>query len=185
MWMGNSIWYLGTCVLILLGCGLAAGSNAQGMENSGFILGNLSADLFPPGSPGGTPDLVIPPCHVIQDTIRAGALKAGPVVPGGQAGWQNVTLPATISSPGNYRVINDYSASGQEIGLTIACSDVQVDGDGHTFNGQPGVESYGLATVSNATLSNIRVTNYNTRGSLGGIVFYGVQGGDDIRNQPY
>ncbi len=172
-------WYLGICVtIVLVGCNPALGLDSAGMDTSGFLCSNLSDNLFSQNISDATLQHLLNNYKVLQTNIRTGILKTGPVVMSSGTGWQNISLPAVISSPGNYRIINDYSASGEGIGLAITCSDVHIDGGGHTFRGTPEYECYGIGATSDARISNITVTNYNTTGCTAGIIFFGVDRGE-------
>jgi PKD repeat protein len=179
MGMRNVLYYYGICIVILLGgCHVTAGSDTPSMENPDFFMDSLASDLVSPSLPDLTQNQLLDLHHTLQTDISTGILKAGPVVINSGAGWQNITMPAVISAPGNYRIINDYSASKEEIGLLITCSDVYIEGDRHTFYGNSTYVCYGIGATALTSLSNITVFNFNTCGCLGGIVFERVIGGE-------
>ena len=106
-----------------------------------------------------------------------------------------VTGPATISSPGRYVLQNDvvndpYQSSWN--GILITSSDVWLDGMGHTIDGMDSplnMSVRGVYADTGSALSNITVTNLTVRNCWQGVDYYLVQDGliDHVvsRDNPY
>jgi hypothetical protein len=92
------------------------------------------------------------------------------VVLGGVAGG-TATLPTpvsectTIDTPGSYELTGDISNSATAPCIEITTSDVVFDGAGHEIDGVgngTGVRVAGAGTLSNVTVRNLRVTDWET-----------------------
>lgn len=175
----RNLLFVSICAFFLIaGSNLVTASDQADVDRSIPVLENLSGDLF-------SPILQAPAFHNLNSSFNVlypkeqiHSLKPSQIIANLGTGWQNITLPAVISEPGNYRVMNNYSASEAEAGLMITCSDVEIDGDGHTFRGIPQNRCFGLITYAEAPISNITITNYNTEECVAGIIFYNVLGGE-------
>ena len=111
------------------------------------------------------------------------------------ASVNQVTGPATISSPGRYVLQNDvvndpYQSSWN--GILITSSDVWLDGMGHTIDGMDSplnMSVRGVYAYTGSALSNITVTNLTVRNCWQGVDYYLVQDGliDHVvsRDNPY
>jgi parallel beta-helix repeat protein len=78
-----------------------------------------------------------------------------------------ITAPAVISSPGHYRLINDLSNSSAETAILITASDVVLDGNGHTLEGNGSPETSGVsirggsAGGSNVTVQGLTMSGWS------------------------
>lgn len=76
--------------------------------------------------------------------------------------WQNITMPAVITTPGKYRVNNDFTAGAlAKTGLIIRSSDVLVDGLDHIFSGDDLADSVGVQIAGNESVPYKNVCIYN------------------------
>ncbi|MEI7434626.1 MAG: NosD domain-containing protein, partial [Methanomicrobiales archaeon] len=81
-----------------------------------------------------------------------------------------ITAPAVISTPGNYRLMNDLTNSTAETAIWIKSSDVYLNGNGHTLNGALALNTTGvLAGDPSRDLKNITVENLTITGWTPGI----------------
>jgi len=177
---GTCIYWIGICAIILIaGCNLTTASDLGGQNNFSLLAGNISENRFSPDYGEYKTDSVNALYEELRTGVQTGDLKTGPTIMNMGDGWQNITIPASISSPGKYRVVNNYTAIIEEVGLSITCSDVIIDGAGHVFRGNDEYNTYGLLTYAPDTpLSNVSVSNYYTENCLAGIAFFNVQGGE-------
>lgn len=169
----NYCWMLSLFLFILL---LVAQSAAEQVtprhENTNLIPGPELKELIDTNNLT-TPKLFLDSYSALQTKILSDT-QYSKAAPG--TGWQEISMPVVITAPGKYRIIHDYTASGEEIGVAIQSSDVYLDGNGHTFRGSPDHESYGVGITHEQTISNITITNFSTRECTGGIVFEHVSG---------
>jgi parallel beta-helix repeat protein len=71
-----------------------------------------------------------------------------------------ITSPTVITRPGRYLVMQDFTVSDTQIGIDIRCSDVIVDGMGHTITGAKKFNSNGLSVYNDSNqLSNVTISN--------------------------
>jgi len=160
---------MGICLILLL---FVSGSVAEPLtqtdDNASLFSGPVPDDQKHPGNLNRTPESVLDSYSLLQEKIRLTGqdtkAAAGP-------GWQDITMPALITAPGMYRITNDYTAEKEEIGVSILASDVYLDGNGHTFTGLSGIESYGVGMSQEEGLSNITITNFSTRECTAGVAF--------------
>jgi parallel beta-helix repeat protein len=88
-----------------------------------------------------------------------------------------VTGPTVISSPGTYVLAQDI-ATGQSPAISIRCSNVVFDGNGHTIDGVDASSSFGIQVnngntpLTGVTVRNVRLTNW-----YDGLYFKCVNGG--------
>ena len=162
-------WMMGVCIFILLiTAQSAAEPGMQGLEDTMLIPGVADEDLNLTAVQTDTAGLLLASFSTLQEKI----LSEGQYTKAAAGtGWQNLAMPVVITSPGMYRIINDYTATGEQIGVLIQSSDVYLDGNGHTFSGSPDHESYGVGISHDSPLSNITITNISTRDCTGGVAF--------------
>jgi PKD repeat protein len=165
----NHYWKVGICLIVLL---LVAQSGAELItpreEKTGLIPVPDLLDLKNVVIQNKTIESMFTSFSALQQKILSEDKYAKAAA---GTGWHEVSMPVVITSPGMYRIKNDYTATGAEIGVSINCSDVYLDGNGHTFSGSPDSESIGVGMSNEQTLSNISITNFSTRDCTGGIVF--------------
>ncbi|MDD1728368.1 MAG: right-handed parallel beta-helix repeat-containing protein [Methanospirillum sp.] len=165
----NYPWMMGICLTILLIVSLSVAEPLTlREENTSRFFRSDPDELKCPDISTKTPGSLIDSFSILQTKILSkdqySEAAAG-------TGWQDVTMPVVIIAPGMYRINNDYTATKEEIGVSILASDVYVDGNGHTFTGFLGHESYGAGMSQENGLSNITITNFSTRECTGGIAF--------------
>jgi parallel beta-helix repeat protein len=132
-----------------------------------IIASAAAADLAIPTTTVPPPDPAVP---------VTGSFDLGPVVRGTVA-----TLPIVITSPGTYTLDRDYQNLAGSIAIDVRCSDVVIDGAGHTLDGMDaansvGIQAHGSAALTGVTVRNIRVTDWsrgvsfwNARGRIDGV----------------
>ncbi len=181
----DSTRYIMLAVLFMsTGFSLVTASGIPAMENNTILSGSPFFDMDmqkPVRSPDGNLTEFF---SLLQTVILSETIQGDPVtIPAGE-GWQDIVMPARITRSGHYRVIHDYTTIQERIGILVTCSDVSIDGNGHTFMSPPGFESYGIVAApeslmlaDNTYLSNITISNFQTRNCTGGIVFYDVHNG--------
>ncbi|MEN6518632.1 MAG: NosD domain-containing protein [Methanospirillum sp.] len=81
-----------------------------------------------------------------------------------------------ITSPGTYTLDRDYTNLAGSVAIDVRCSNVIIDGAGHTLDGtnaanSVGVQAHGSAAVSGVTVKNIRLTGWSK-----GIYFWNARG---------
>ena len=102
------------------------------------------------------------------------ALIATPFV---SAATVQVTGPTVISSPGTYVLAQDI-ATNQSPAISIKCSNVIFDGNGHTIDGVDASNSFGIQVNNGGTpLSGVTVKNVKLTDWYDGIYFKGVNAG--------
>ncbi len=78
-----------------------------------------------------------------------------------------IYAPAVIDQPGHYRLMNDLVNSTADTAISIKCSDVSLNGDGHTLGGSNKWESVGVGAggedevYMNITIQNLTVTGWH------------------------
>ncbi|PWR75898.1 NosD domain-containing protein [Methanospirillum stamsii] len=185
MGMNNLFSYLWISVFIMLiFCTIAAGSDTPEIEHN-TLFQNMSDNLLSSDDSRILLSAVLDRNSELQTAIIAADSKTGPPVRTEGTGWHDVTMPAVISEPGQYRVVNDYTGVGEQIGLLINCSDVYVDGNGHTFSGSYENYCYGVVAANDYEISNITVTNFNSRRCTIGVAYLGVLAGEIINTTHY
>gem|GEM_PF-1747685 len=93
--------------------------------------------------------------------------------------WVPISMPATITCPGYYRISNDYNATNtSESGVTILSSNVTLDGNGHTFYGNDLTGTTGVIVQSdyNVTYEGVVIQNFRTDRSYRGILYIALSG---------
>ena len=108
---------------------------------------------------GWTPETIV---------MKNGTIK-GEYYPDGNF---KVTGPGLIDRPGNYRLARDILQSGRRFTISINCSDVTLDGDGHTISGvifgearpktQAGLNINGMyRVIRNITIKNLQLKDFD------------------------
>lgn len=165
---------MGTCLIILLLVSISVAEPLTKREkNTSLFSGTDPDELKFPDISAKTPELLLDSFSLLQEKILSNGQYYEAV---GGAGWRDVAMPAVITAPGMYRINNDYTAVKEEIGVSLFTSDVYIDGNGHTFTGISGHESYGVGMSQEDGLSNITITNFSTRKCTGGVAFEHVSG---------
>src|SRR5665647_406139 len=77
----------------------------------------------------------------------------------GSASATLVTGPMVITEPGTYQLGQDIPAGGAGVCIEVLCSDVTIEGNGHTIEGSGGEYSCGVLVHGSGPLSNVRVQN--------------------------
>ncbi len=99
---------------------------------------------------------------------------ATPIVSGATV---QISGPTVISSPGTYVLTQDIAAN-QSPAITIRCSNVVFDGNGHTIDGVDAGGSFGVLVNSySGSLSGVTVKNVKLTDWYDGLYFKGVNGG--------
>ncbi len=92
-----------------------------------------------------------------------------------------VALPIVITTPGTYTLDRDYLDLAVPIAIEVRCSNVVIDGAGHTldsgdFADSVGIRVHGSTALSGVTVKNLRVTDWgqgvhywNARGRIEGV----------------
>ncbi len=91
--------------------------------------------------------------------IRSVAALLCALVVAGTSGAIEISGPAEITTPGEYRLIADVA----EGGITVRTGDVALDGNGHQVLGSSGAETRGLfidGPVSNVTVRNLSLAGW-------------------------
>ncbi|MEN6341633.1 MAG: NosD domain-containing protein, partial [Methanospirillum sp.] len=90
-------------------------------------------------------------------------------------------LPIVITTPGTYTLDRDYVDLATPVAIDVRCSNVVIDGAGHTLDGLDftdcmGIRVHGSAALSGVTVKNLRVTDWgqgvyfwNARGRIEGV----------------
>src|SRR5665647_3144332 len=90
------------------------------------------------------------------------AMIATPIV---SAATVQISGPTVISSPGTYVLTQDI-ATGQSPAIAIRCSNVVLDGNGHTIDGTDAGGSFGIQVnngntpLTGVTVKNVRITDF-------------------------
>lgn len=115
----------------------------------------------------------------VNPSALSGAQNVPVVCSASPGSWTDISMPATITCPGYYRISNDYTAMNtSETGVTILSSNVILDGNGHTFNGNDLTETKGVVVQSseNAIFEGVVIQNFRTNQSWRGIVYVALSG---------
>ncbi len=172
--MQMNIWII-LLIFILLGCGGFAVSAVQPDGTSGNdlysrILANNNEYVNQGSSePGAEPKL----SAVSGIESDPGVCSSSP------ESWVTITMPTTITCPGNYRISNDYNATNTtETGVTILSSNVTLDGNGHTFSGNGLLGTTGVTVQSgyNSIFEGVVIQNFRTDNSWRGINYIAISG---------
>lgn len=160
---------MGICLILLLlvSC-VTAEPLTERERNATLFSGSDPVELKSPDIPVKALRSILNSVSLLQEQDLSHSQDSKAVLGGG---WKDVTMPVVITAPGLYRLINDYTAERDELGVSILSSDVYFDGNGHTFTGLAGHESYGVGIRHDTALSNITITNFSTRDCTAGIAF--------------
>src|SRR5665647_1758815 len=98
-------------------------------------------------------DLPLPATTVPAPNLAAPASNSpdlGPIVRG-----TVTTLPIVITSPGTYTLDRDYTNLAGSVAIDVRCSDVVIDGAGHTLDGTDAANSLGVKVHGSAAVSEV------------------------------
>jgi parallel beta-helix repeat protein len=111
--------------------------------------------------------------YISDKTVRIGAYaEAGGSVP--------IYSPSLIGTPGSYLVMRDIQGGDRNSILKIACSDVTIDGGGHTIQGMPSGFTSAIYADGANTIRNVNIKNCVFNGVDFGIWFYRVESGSIV-----
>jgi parallel beta-helix repeat protein len=158
------------CVILLSGFGVASGAAPDRFSHADLRSDFDSGNTFQGESvnPLTIPDLP----DRLQTIQKAESVQASILVTLEGAITQYVTMPAVITSPGRYRIINDYTANASApTGLIIRSSDVLVEGQDHIFSGNDLPDSVGveIAGAESGLYENLCIRNLTLVNSSVGI----------------
>jgi parallel beta-helix repeat protein len=88
----------------------------------------------------------------------------------------SVTGPMVITEPGTYQLDQDISAGDAGACIKILCSDVTIEGNGHTLEGSGGDSSCGVLVHGSGSLSNIKVQNLHLSDWYYGVYYWDASG---------
>ena len=94
----------------------------------------------------------------------------------GSASAALVTGPIVITEPGIYQLEQDIPAGGARVCIEVLCSDVTIEGNGHTIGGSGGEYSCGVLVHGSGTLSNVRVQDLHISDWFYGVYFWEASG---------
>jgi parallel beta-helix repeat protein len=104
-------------------------------------------------------------------------LAAMIAIPIASAATVQITGPTVISSPGTYVLAQDIATS-QSPAISIRCSNVVLDGNGHTIDGVDAGGSFGIQANSGSTpLTGVTVKNVRLTDWYYGLYYKYVDGG--------
>ncbi|PWR72577.1 hypothetical protein DK846_06315 [Methanospirillum lacunae] len=172
--MQRNIWII-LLIFILFGCGGLAVSADRMDSTSGHdlytkVLANNNKYVNQGSS---EPDVETNPSALSSMENVPDVCSSSP------GSWMDISMPATITCPGYYRISNDYTAlNTSETGVTIVSSNVILDGNGHTFFGNDLSETKGVVVQSdsNSTYQGVVIQNFRTNQSWRGIVYAALSG---------
>jgi len=162
-------------IFILLGCG---GFNVSAVQPDGTSGQDLYAKVLANNNAYVNQGSSEPGAEAIPSSVSSAEPVSGACSSSSES-WASISMPATITCPGNYHISNDYNATNiTESGVTILSSNVTLDGNGHTFYGNDLTGTTGVTVQSNynATYEGVVIQNFRTDRTWRGINYVALSG---------
>ncbi|WP_440949998.1 PKD domain-containing protein [Methanosphaerula subterraneus] len=94
----------------------------------------------------------------------------------GSASAVLVTGPTMITEPGTYQIGQDISAGDAGVCIQVLCSDVTIEGNGHTLEGSGGDYSCGVLVHGSGPLTNVHVQDLHLSDWFYGVYYWDAAG---------